>query len=127
MSSISFYASIPAIQSGIKIGDDGMRVQFDVPESDMEEAIKLTNMRRKALVLTVRDDDKTEEVECPKPQKLPKGTLSPSQRLRMKLWDIYNSKQFIEYTPFEKYYKFMMERIIENAESCAAKNADSQT
>lgn len=125
MSAISFYASIPAIQSGIKIGDDGMRVQFDVPESDMGEAIKLTNMRRKALVLTVRDDGKTEEVECPKPQKLPKGTLSLSQRLRMKLWDIYDNSQVKKYTSFEKYYEFMMERIIENAESCATTDADS--
>lgn len=37
----TFRASIPAIMSGIKTGGDGMRVQFDIPESDMGEAAKL--------------------------------------------------------------------------------------
>jgi hypothetical protein len=47
--------------SGIKTGGDGMRVQFDVPESDMGEAVKLLAMRGMVLRVTVeqyrREDD----------------------------------------------------------------------
>jgi hypothetical protein len=39
--------------SGIKTGGDGMRVQFDVPESDMSEAVKLLAMRGQRLLVTV--------------------------------------------------------------------------
>lgn len=49
----SFRASIPPIMSGIKTGGDGMRVQFDIPESDMGEAVKLLTMRGKRLRVTV--------------------------------------------------------------------------
>ena len=49
----TFRASIPPIMSGIKAGGDGMRVQFDIPESDMAEAVKLLLMRGKLLLLTV--------------------------------------------------------------------------
>ena len=49
----TFRASIPPIMSGIKTGGDGMRVQFDIPESDMGEAVKLLVMRGKVLTLTV--------------------------------------------------------------------------
>ena len=48
-----FRASIPPIMSGIKTGGDGMRVQFDIPESDMDEGAKLLAMRGKALIVTV--------------------------------------------------------------------------
>lgn len=48
-----FRASIPPIMSGIKTGGDGMRVQFDIPESDMGEAVKLLAMREKILQITV--------------------------------------------------------------------------
>lgn len=50
----TFKATIPPIQSGIKTGGDGMRVQFDIPESDMGEAIKLVLMRGKLLEITVK-------------------------------------------------------------------------
>ena len=57
----TFRASIPPIMSGIKTGGDGMRVQFDIPESDMGEAVKLLAMRGAVLRVTVeeyrRDDD----------------------------------------------------------------------
>jgi hypothetical protein len=57
----TFRATIPPIMSGIKTGGDGMRVQFDVPESDMGEAVKLLAMRGMVLRVTVeqykRDDD----------------------------------------------------------------------
>jgi len=49
----TFRAAIAPIMSGIKTGGDGMRVQFDVPESDMGEAIKLLGMRGQVLQLTV--------------------------------------------------------------------------
>ena len=49
----TFRASIPPIMSGIKTGGDGMRVQFDIPESDMPEAVKLLTMRGKVLRVTV--------------------------------------------------------------------------
>ena len=49
----TFRASIPPIMSGIKTGGDGMRVQFDIPESDMVEAVKLLTMRGKVLQVTV--------------------------------------------------------------------------
>jgi hypothetical protein len=49
----TFRASIPPIMSGIKTGGDGMRIQFDVPESDMGEAIKLLMMRGKVLLVSV--------------------------------------------------------------------------
>jgi hypothetical protein len=49
----TFRASIPPIMSGIKTGGDGMRVQFDIPETDMGEAVKLLTMRGKLLQVTV--------------------------------------------------------------------------
>ncbi len=55
-------ASIPPILSGIKTGGDGMRVQFDIPESDMGEAAKLLSMRGMRLKLTI------EVVENGRPQ-----------------------------------------------------------
>jgi len=39
--------------SGIKTGGDGMRVQFDIPETDIPEAAKLLLMRGKRLTITV--------------------------------------------------------------------------
>ncbi len=53
LDSATFNASIPPIMSGIKTGGDGMRIQFDVPETDIGEAVKLIAMRGKRLVVTV--------------------------------------------------------------------------
>jgi hypothetical protein len=53
LSKAVFSASIPNIMSGIKTGSDGMRLQLDIPESDMGEAVKLLAMRGKRLVVTV--------------------------------------------------------------------------
>lgn len=50
---IAFIASFPPIQSAIKIGQDGMRIQLDVPESEMPNALPLLMMRGKALRVTV--------------------------------------------------------------------------
>ena len=51
-----FRASIPPIMSGIKTGGDGMRVQFDIPETEMGEAAKLLAMRGKRLIVKVEID-----------------------------------------------------------------------
>lgn len=52
---VRFTASFPAIQSAIKITGDGngMRIQLDIPESDMSEAVKLLLYRQCALTVTV--------------------------------------------------------------------------
>ena len=54
----SFLAAFPAIQSAIKIYGDlqGMRIQFDVPESEMGEAVKLLMWRERVLRLTVEPE-----------------------------------------------------------------------
>lgn len=52
---VTFLASIPAILSALKISGngDGMRVQFDIPESEMGNAVKLLVMRDKVLKITI--------------------------------------------------------------------------
>ena len=54
LSTAVFMATIPPIMSGIKTGGDGMRVQFDIDESHMGEAVKLIGMRGELLEVTVR-------------------------------------------------------------------------
>ena len=49
-------ASLPPIMSAIKAGGDGMRVQFDIPESDMAEAIKLMQWRGVVLKITIEPE-----------------------------------------------------------------------
>jgi hypothetical protein len=49
-----FMATIPPILSGIKTGGDGMRVQFDIDEMHMGEAVKLIGMRGESLRVTVQ-------------------------------------------------------------------------
>lgn len=48
-----FTCSIPEIQSAIKIGGDGMRVQFQIPEMFKGEGVKLAAMTGKRLRVTV--------------------------------------------------------------------------
>jgi hypothetical protein len=48
--------------SGIKTGGDGMRVQFDIPETEMGQAAKLLAMRGERLRVTV-EVIKTEVIE----------------------------------------------------------------
>ena len=57
----SFLATIPPIMSGIKTGGDGMRVQFDIPESEMGEGAKLLAMRGQVLKITVEVDKEANE------------------------------------------------------------------
>ena len=53
--SATFRAAFPAIQSAIKVYGDrqGMRIQLDVPESEMAEALKMLMWRERVLVVTV--------------------------------------------------------------------------
>jgi len=56
--SASFLAAFPAIQSAIKVYGDrqGMRIQFDIPESEMAEALKLLMWREQVLKITVEPE-----------------------------------------------------------------------
>ena len=56
-----FNANIAPIMSGIKTGSDGMRLQLDIPESEMGEAAKLLAMRGKRLLVTVRIVDNSRD------------------------------------------------------------------
>jgi len=51
----TFLAAFPAIQSAIKVyGDNqGMRVQLDIPESEMTEALKLMAWRGRVFMVTI--------------------------------------------------------------------------
>ena len=55
-----FLASFPCIQSAIKVyGDEqGMRVQIDIPESEMGEALKLLQWRGVVLKVTVEPESR---------------------------------------------------------------------
>ncbi|SHH06163.1 hypothetical protein [Tepidibacter thalassicus] len=52
---IEFMASIPQIQSAINTGNDGMRVKFDIPESDIGQAVRLIMLRGKAFKVTIEE------------------------------------------------------------------------
>ena len=56
---ITFLASFPPIQSAIKIAGngDGMRIQLDIPESEMAQAVQLLALRECVLKVTVEEDD----------------------------------------------------------------------
>ena len=52
---ISFIASFPSIQSAIKVyGNlEGMRIQLEIPESEMAEAVQLLALRGVAFRVTI--------------------------------------------------------------------------
>lgn len=54
---VQFLASFPPIQSAIKIGQDGMRIQLDIPETEVENAIALIALRDVVLRVTVEIGD----------------------------------------------------------------------
>lgn len=64
--SVTFLASFPPIQSAIKAGQDGMRIQLDIPESEMANAVELLAMRNAVLRVTVEIAEKPEERESAK-------------------------------------------------------------
>jgi len=53
---VTFLAAFPAIQSAIKVYGDkqGMRIQLDIPESAMAQALSLLMWRERVLEVTVR-------------------------------------------------------------------------
>ena len=53
-----FLASFPSIQSAIKVYGDkqGMRIQLDVPESEMAEAMNLFLWRAQVLRVTIEPE-----------------------------------------------------------------------
>lgn len=55
MSRINFRASLPQIQGAIRVSGngDGMRVQFDIPEIEMVNALELLACRGVVLNVTV--------------------------------------------------------------------------
>ncbi len=57
---IQFLATFPSIMSAIKITGDGngMRIQFDIPETEMGAAARLLLMREKVLKVTVEIEPK---------------------------------------------------------------------
>ena len=51
---ISFIASLPDIQSAITISGEGStRVKFDIPESELAEAIKLVMLKGQAFKVKI--------------------------------------------------------------------------
>jgi hypothetical protein len=75
---IEFRACISPIMSGIRIGSDMMRVQFDIPKSDIQDAVPLLALTDTALKITVevhtspvatRTPDKPEGKKEKKPAK----------------------------------------------------------
>lgn len=50
-----FKAYLPAIQSAIKTGPDGARIQLDIPQTEKEEYMKLQDAFDKVLKITVSE------------------------------------------------------------------------
>lgn len=57
MPKISFLATLPDIQSAIKIGSDGMRIQLDVPETEKPKALPVIAMTKRVLKVTIEDGE----------------------------------------------------------------------
>ena len=55
--SVTFLASFPPIQSAIKVGQDGARVQFDIPETELPAIVRLMLMRGRVLKITIEAED----------------------------------------------------------------------
>lgn len=52
---MSFVATLPLIQSAIKVsGDGGMRVQLEIADDQMDKAIGILSMRGEVLHVTIR-------------------------------------------------------------------------
>lgn len=52
-----FAASLPAIQGAVRFGDGACRVQLDIPESELPEALKLATMHGKVLRVVIVAED----------------------------------------------------------------------
>lgn len=62
---ITFYASMPPIDSALRYSGagNGVRLQLDIPENQIEHAAWLIAMRQKRLIVTIEieQDGRTEE------------------------------------------------------------------
>jgi len=60
---IRFLAAFPPIQSAIKVTGDGggMRIQLDIPESEMAQAAYLLTMRETVLEVTIKPSDERQK------------------------------------------------------------------
>jgi hypothetical protein len=54
---VTFLASMPDVLSQLRIGKDGMRLQLEIPESEMAAALKLVLYRDRVLRVTVEPED----------------------------------------------------------------------
>jgi hypothetical protein len=85
--------------SAIRTGGDGMRVTFDVPETDMPQALHLVAMRSMVLTVTVKAGDEIEaKARKERKEAKPKG---PHGHLWAKLHNLGfihepNLKRFLE-------------------------------
>lgn len=50
---VSFLASFPPIKSALIVGQDGMQIKLEIPESEMASAVPLLAMRGAVLRVTV--------------------------------------------------------------------------
>lgn len=50
---VSFLANFPPIKSAIIVGQDGMQVKLEIPESEMANAVKLLAFRNYRLRVTI--------------------------------------------------------------------------
>ncbi len=62
---IVFLAALPPIQSAIKVGADGARIQFDVPKSDLDAVKQLMDCDGKILSVAVVVADEPHGSEQP--------------------------------------------------------------
>lgn len=61
--SATFFAAFPAIQTAIKIhgNGEGMRIQLDIPESEMGEAARLLLWRQRVLRVRIEPEQKQDD------------------------------------------------------------------
>lgn len=62
---IQFLASLPPILSAIKVGQDGMRVQLDISETEMGNAVRLVMMRGVVFRVTIEMVDSPDVAMVP--------------------------------------------------------------
>lgn len=74
-----FFAVLPDIQTAIKIGSDGMRIQLDVPEVEKPKAIPVIAMTHKILEVTIRELSE-EELQERKLTKIDDATEKGTER-----------------------------------------------
>ncbi len=54
---IKFTGNLPPIQSSIRIGQDGARIQIDVPETELSKILPLLMWRDRALKITIEPQE----------------------------------------------------------------------